>query len=281
MLESTRGLCAAAEAEGLTLIPLKGTALNLLGIYDDPGLRTQCDVDLLTSRDQILRMDRLLHQHGFEEDRIPHAYELRHSHHLRYVQEGAPTRLLLELHWTGLLDRYSRRDEERRILARCGMQVVQGVELRMLAPDDLVLLVMLHFCIHRYRGQLKWLVDVAELARQFEDVLDWSAIWARAQRIGALRAVSLAAELARNHLAAPIPHHGRLTLALGLLRQLAPIQSVVTSQPQPAWRHRLLINILQYDSPLHAALFLAGKGTEVLERERGIRLPVPRRDKLR
>jgi len=267
-------------------------------VYDDPGLRAQCDLDLLVPRHQVRPMDRLLQRMGFEEDAVSHAYELRHSHHLRYRlgapcgAKGArrdPTRVLLELHWTGLLTKFARRNEERQILARARKHELRGAVLCMLAPEDLTLLVLLHFCGHRYRAQLKWVVDVAELARFFGAELSWDTIWDRARRIGALRALTLGTEFARTLLDAPIPFRPRstprltprATPLLGALRRLNPVEDLVTSQPQPAWAWRALIDLLEYDSPLYGLLFLLGKGTELLERYRGIRLPVLRRHPLR
>ena len=270
LLDEGQRLCAAACAEGLTLVPLKGTALHLIDVYE-PGLRTQCDLDLLAPREELEALDGLLRRAGWQEDAEHRSYALRHQHHLTYWRDGQ--RMLLELHWTGLLAQFSDRAVERALLARCVTRQVRGQPLRLLATSDLCFLVILHFCFHRFRAQLKWLVDIAELARAGGAELRWDEVYGLARRVGALRATTLAVELARELLDAPIPPPPRRPRLLPALARLAPALALVRSEPQPSLRERALIDLLAYDSPLHGARFLGRKAVELLER-RGLRLPL-------
>jgi hypothetical protein len=273
--DETLRLCGAAAEQGLTLVPIKGAALNLL-LYRDLGLRAMCDLDLWASRPQLAAVEALLQRCGYR-DETPRGYALRHSHHLKYILELGPRRVMVELHWTGLLADYASPDEEQRMLARARPQQLDpdGPRLGLLHPDDLTLVVILHLAVHRYRAQLKWLVDVAELARAF--AVDWPALWAAAGRVGGLRAATLAALLARELLDAPIPTPPRAPWLLDWLRRASPPADLVASEPQASWPRRALVNLLAYDSPLHGLRFLARKGDELLERYHGIRLS--RRDR--
>ena len=74
-----------------------------------------------------------------------------------------------------------------------------------LDPIDSLLSVGLHLAQHRYRVQLKWLVDVAEVARYYEPAIDWDEFWRRTQELGALRAMTYVFVLAKELLQAPLP----------------------------------------------------------------------------
>jgi hypothetical protein len=129
----------------------------------------------------------------------------------------------------------------------------------------------MHLIAHRYRDQLKWLVDLAEVAHHF--TLDWDVIWQRAERLGALRATILSITLAQTLLEAPIPPPPSTPFCLSLLAALNPEHNIITSQPQPSWLERALIDLLAFDSPAQGALFWVRKTSELLERYGHLRLP--------
>jgi hypothetical protein len=257
-------LCAEAEAAGLTLIPLKGCALNLARPYAELGLRSMCDLDLLAPRQELEALGSFLLERGYRAGQHQDRHR-RFLHHLGYLGERGGEAISLELHWTALHVMFSRADEDRGMLARAERWSHGGAAVRVLGPEDSLLVVALHLAVHRFRAQLKWLVDVAELARFFEGRLDWAAVWERARRVGGARSLAHALGLAAELLQAPV----MIPAGLGsprLMRWLGPAADLVGSRPQPALGRRLLVNLLQYDSPLGGLRYLLHKGAELLER---------------
>jgi hypothetical protein len=213
MMDEARRLCGAAEAQGLMLVPLKGAALNSGLPYDDLSLRAMCDLDLLTRRGQMNQVERLMRQEGYEGfgDRT---YYLRYSHHLHYRRPlGGDRFIYLELHWTALRAAFGRPAYDEALLQRSVVRRHQGVAFRALHPDDLMLTLLLHLADHRFRAQLKWGVDLAEVARVYEGILDWLAIFDQARMLGASRVVSYAAALVQELFQGPLPRIESRSLA--------------------------------------------------------------------
>jgi hypothetical protein len=271
LVAEARRLCAAAEEEGLTLIPLKGAALNMGLPYADLGLRPMVDLDLLTRRGEMAHLEGLLLRCGFSPCGQRATY-LRWYHHTGYFRQVGGIGVLVELHWTALHVMYGHPGIDGEVVARAGLRSVEGEPLRFLDPAAMLLSVALHVAVHRYRAGLKWLVDVAELARSTAAEIDWDWLWRTAHAAGARRALSHVFHLARHLLAAPLPAE-RGSLLQSALGHLSPPETLVCSAPQPRLLGRVAINLLQYDSPLDGLAYAFHKGAEILERTTGIERP--------
>jgi hypothetical protein len=270
MMEQARLVCSQAEASGLMLIPLKGAALNMGLPYQDLGLRSMCDLDLLAQRRQFEEIEALLRDEGYCPI-MDRSYYRRHSHHFHYKKDLGKDTISLELHWTPLLKMFCHPVLEDEMFRRSRLHLFQGRSIRVLQPEDFTLGILMHLVAHRYRDQLKWLVDLAEVAHHFP--LDWNVIWQHAERLGALRATTMAIMHAQTLLEAPIPPSSSTPFLLPLLHALNPESNLLTSQPQPSWVERALIDLLAYDSPAQGLLFLLRKNSELLERYGHLRLP--------
>lgn len=270
LMEQAQSLCCRAEARGLVLIPLKGAALNMGLPYNDLSLREMCDLDLLVPPGQLEGVERLLEEQGYVET-SDRGYHLRHLHHLTYMREVGDQHVMVELHWTPLYAIWSSPRQEAAMIERSRVLRCGGAGIRALDTEDMLLTVILHLAAHRYRAQLKWLVDIAELARC--QPVAWDRVWRRAKKLGAYRAVYFACHLAGQLLEAPIPLPARAPLLHSLMIAASSVESLVTSQEQPEMTRRALINLLQFDSPLGGLGYLAHKGTELLERRWGLRVP--------
>jgi hypothetical protein len=262
-----RRLCAAAEAEGLAIIPLKGTALNLAGPYRDLGLREQCDIDLLARPDQLETVERLFRRLGCR-PQGSREYSRRYQHHFKFTHGDPSAPVLIELHWTAFHSSFHRLDHDVAALLRSHCVEVEGDTLRMLDPVDTMLSVALHLAVHRYREQLKWLVDVAELGRQRGPTLDWEQLWRRAGALGAKRAVAYAFRLASELLQAPLPMPPGSARLLALTQRLSPPEQLIASCPQPGWGQRAAIDLLGHDGPVGGLRSLVRKGRELVYRRR-------------
>jgi hypothetical protein len=94
---------------------------------------------------------------------------------------------------------------------RLGSLSVGGVGLAWLAPEDLLFLLCLHGCKHKWE-RLKWIFDVAELVRVYGS-LNWHELMDYARRTGSERMVGVSLFLASDLLGASLP-----TALLDLLR---------------------------------------------------------------
>jgi hypothetical protein len=251
LVEFALEVCAAAETAGLTLIPFKGAALNLGQPYGDLRLREQSDIDLLARPEQFEQLRELLADLGCRPSG-EHEHSRRRQHELKFAYGGKRAPLLVELHWTPFFEPFQQRQTDEAALGRAVPVERQGRVIRLLDSVDTMLSLALHLAVHRYREQLKWLVDVAELARQLGDRLDGPELWRRASAIQAVRAVSRAFELARELLGAPLPAPPARPRCIGLMRRLSPAVRLVRSQHQPSWPRRAAIDLLLHDSLRHA-----------------------------
>lgn len=273
LLAHALNLCGSAEAQGLTLVPLKGIALQVAGIYPQPGMRAQCDIDLLTERSQIDAVDALLRQAGFVYRGDP-GYALRHQHHLKYVLSGASgSHTLVELHWTPFFVTYGQPTRDAAALRRTSCRTWCGQAVRMLDPIDMLLSVSLHLAVHRYRAALKWLVDVAELARHQAGTSNAAELWQRADALGARRALGRVFGLATALLTAPLPATSALGPLGWLLARQTPALALITSADQPSLPVRLAIDLLQSDHPWSTVVNTGAKLAELIERRGGPRFP--------
>lgn len=273
LVEEAVRLCAEAEQAGLTLVPLKGSALNLGLPYHDLSMRSMCDLDLLTRREQVADLDRFLTERGYRLQGPPRDALERYGSHLGYLGAGQSS-VRVELHWTALGLLFGRPEADAELLQRTRLHSYGGLALRVLDRQASILGVLLHLAGHRYGGQLKWLVDLNELSRSPFDPFDWSDLWGTINSLGATRACAHSVLLARDLLQAPIPLARPASLLSSALWALAPPQLLVTGE-LPRWRERLwpLISFAQNDSPWDALRFLLYKGTQSLEHRLGVRLP--------
>lgn len=274
LMDEARGLCALAEERGLLLIPLKGAALNMGLPYDDLSLRSMSDLDLLTSRDQVESLTSLLMERGYEPCGGARGMRtsLRYSYHFMFEREVRGLHVHLELHWTAMRLLYCRPEEDDQVIQRAALRPWGDALVRVLHPEDQLLAVILHFAEHRFRCQLKWLVDVAELCRAHEGELDWPRLAARVRAMGAERVCGHALELAAVYLDAPAP--GGFSVPLRpLLARLNPIEALVEARPYPPVAARALSDLLLFDAPVDGLAFLFHRGSELLDRHLGLTVP--------
>ncbi len=274
-LAHCRRLCEAGRGQGLVLVPLKGAALLLLGVYPGLGLRDQADLDLLTTRAQLPAAHGLLLDQGYAPVASPRQ-SARHEQNVAYVlrREGAPP-LWLDLHWTPFQTLFSRPPLDRAAWDRlqahpCG----GGADLWLLAPEDQLLSLTTHLAHHRYRGSLKWAVDLLALVEHLGPTLDWETVRRRALQLGALRSTRHCLRLVQELLGVRLLPPAWLPGGAGasLLRLATPPEALVASVALPPLWWRTLVDLLSQDRLRAGARYLSLKAGEVRER-RGARVP--------
>ena len=264
-LRETVAMCTQASALGAVLLPLKGIALIAAGLYSDPSFRSMCDVDLLCQPDRFEQVLALLRDGGLEETEDSVARRDYH-HHATLVKAIGNRRLMFELHWQPTLGIYAYQDVVAGWFSRSRRVSTPDGELPGLSPTDLLLSVCLHLATHRFRGALKWLVDIAEISRRWRAEIDWQQLWGDARRLGAASALTFGFRMAVRLLDAPISELPPLGLRERLGRCLSPDTVLVRSGPQPDNLSRALINLLLYDDSRDGLRFLQHKAADIAER---------------
>jgi len=241
--------------------------------YPEIDLRTITDVDLVARRAEYPQLERLLQHLGFTPS-TARSHELRHEHHVQYFRERQPRRVMAELHWTPFYMLYSSPAADEAALSRAAPHTYDGTDFTLLDPEDTLLSLVLHLAMHRYRGQLKWAVDIAAALDHFGPQLSWPTLWDRAERLGASRALAFGLWLCGHVLQEPgVEVSPRRELRWHLLRHLTPHDGLVHAHPQPeSWR-RTLTDLSLCDTLLDGLRHVAFKATEVHERKRPHRLP--------
>ena len=136
----------ALRESDIPVIVLKGACLAET-IYGNIALRSMGDVDLLVRREDMARVVQILGNLGYSagyDYRIED--ELAVNHHLPPMK--GPRQLTIEVHWTIVDAPHFAALEEKEIAktweTRKGCGYCAGASVFMLAPEDLVL----HLCVH-------------------------------------------------------------------------------------------------------------------------------------
>jgi hypothetical protein len=163
-VEETRRVVAALNAERLTPLILKGTALAY-SVYPRPHLRTREDTDLLASQAAVADVVRVLGELGYRRhERLPGERVLRQDTYLRKDDSGYPH--ALDLHWAisnrpALAHSLDYADIRRRAVA---VEALSPCAMGLCHEDAL-----LHACLHRLahgdEENLIWLYDIHLLVK--------------------------------------------------------------------------------------------------------------------
>jgi hypothetical protein len=185
---------------GVEAVSFKGPALAAQ-LHGNVALRESTDIDLFVRAEQVPRVKEVLAS-------LPY----RPSQQLTPQQERAFLRsgceltfdhdagFCLDVHWQAAPAHFCARLPEA-VWNRLQALSIAGAELRVFAPEDLLVLLSIHGTKHLWR-RLVWVEDVAALARM---KLDWDALWRCAREMRARRMVLLGLRLACELLGAPLP----------------------------------------------------------------------------
>lgn len=180
----------AFHAASIDAVLLKGLHLNL-GIHGDLGARELWDIDVLVPETDLARTQDVLLDAGYGPTDRPSIKEqcARHRHLLPFMREGnAP----VEVHWT--IETYGGpyRVDPDGIHRRAVRADLDGLQLRVLCPEDLVLYMALKVAYQdQFNMALRGLWDLAEVLRKEGDRLDWDGMHARAGQWKVTRCLSL------------------------------------------------------------------------------------------
>lgn len=179
----------------LPIIALKGAHL-IEAVYDDIGLRTVGDIDLLARKDDLLRIDKELLALGYKAVGPC-------THHIRYTapKNGFP----IEIHWVLAGPELPIQVDVESLWSRAQPLTLAQAPALALSPEDLLLHLCLHTARHVHDMRIRMLCDIGEVVRRYGAGLDWQEISARARQWGIVRAVYVVLQLAHELLEVTVP----------------------------------------------------------------------------
>ena len=195
------------DQRGVPTVALKGIALAHM-VYADPTLRPMQDIDIWVPSDRLDDAAQALQIAGFHtprrHDGLWHPGERTPA--VERILEIRKTPLLFELHgslrsWAGLPAHVSET-----AWARSHETQIDGLNVRVLAPTDMLLHVGLHLSRKDlFRSGLAGLLDLRLVLEQWRDLWNWAALTDEYLRFGIDLWMRLAFHLARELVAAPVP----------------------------------------------------------------------------
>ncbi|MCW5848746.1 MAG: nucleotidyltransferase family protein [Anaerolineae bacterium] len=174
-------LLRAFESAGIPTLILKGASLTLL-YYQDYGLRSMGDFDILVPTAQAPAALQVLHDRGFSSSRrlrevFKEGY-LRVTHAFGFVDSQGWE---VDLHWHVLVDCcWPEADED--FWAAALSITVNGVPTRALTPADELLYICVHGLKWNYIPPFRWVADALTLLQRVPD-MDWNRVVQQAERL--------------------------------------------------------------------------------------------------
>lgn len=193
------------KENSISAIPLKGPSLAALA-YGDLALRQYLDLDiLLQQRDmekavEVLTNDRYKLRLSLTPRQLQDELRSEHQHHLEL--SGADGRVLIELHWQLMPERFFFTPDLDPMWNRHVQRTFAGATVNSLSVEDLVIFLCVHGWKHHW-SQLSWIADLAGLVRN--TAIDWPRLLHGAEETASKRRVLLGFGLAKHLLRAPLP----------------------------------------------------------------------------
>ncbi len=172
--------------EGIPVIVLKGVHIAEI-VYENIGLRSMTDMDLLFRKKDLAIAQRKLMEAGY----YPHN-----------------NRLPLDIHWSiehNIVPPLP--IDEEGLWQRAQPASIAGVEVLVLSREDLLLHLCLHLSFHHLFGfaGVRTLYDIRETIRHYKTTMDWDELKGRAREWRAGNAIYLALLLAKELVSAEVP----------------------------------------------------------------------------
>lgn len=174
------------EANGIKTLPFKGPVLAQVA-YGNLNLRTYADLDVLVYPGDVSRAIELLVSMGYNQpERVPGIPERDYEaieNHLACYRPDLGARV--EVHWAITPRSCFYPDKLKDLEGNLDVTNIAGSEIRTMGIDDLLVILCVHGCKHRW-DQLKWVCDTAELVRRNPQV-GWESVLRKAEDRHVLR----------------------------------------------------------------------------------------------
>lgn len=177
-----RKVMAALAAEGVDAMPFKGIALALRH-HGNLALRPMADADVLVHKRDLARAQAILQALGWQYRYAPErmAHDVHSHDYVNAAKSG------FDLHWYALHESPVP-DIDEGLWQRAGRGVWQGLPVRWMGREDLVLAALVNGMREREAMRFEWVVDVARVVGDGAP-FDWALVWDEAARRGLRRRV--------------------------------------------------------------------------------------------
>lgn len=204
--QALRLVLLALEREKVEVIVLKGAYLAQV-VYQDIGLRSMSDVDLLVRPEQLETARQVLVDLGYGTVKEEAAH---HHDWYRHPDSG----LDVELHWALVSAQDTVQIDHAGLWVRAIPVAIAGVPVHVPAVEDTLLHLMVHTTLQHvfHHFGLRGLCDVQQMIYRYHTQIDWQTLCARARTWTCQRSTYLVLLLARDLLGAPVPSHALAAL---------------------------------------------------------------------
>jgi hypothetical protein len=206
MMRELMKLLASMEAQQIRVLPYKGPTLAMIA-YGDLSMRQCGDLDILVPKRDIDRAKAILEAHSYRRDSnwdaASEAARVELAHEYDYVYVRKDPAVMVELHWQVMGKLFSFDPDPDDLWTRAAPQLIAGASVRMLEPEDLILILCAHGMKH-FWSRLGWLCDIAEYIRNGPAV-DWKKLLHRADELRAGGMTLLGLTLIHRVLGAAVP----------------------------------------------------------------------------
>jgi hypothetical protein len=202
LYQTLSAVLAALRDADIRVIVLKGAHLAQ-NIYRDIAARPMTDIDLMLQESDLSRAYARLSSLGYSRLERPHVK----PEHYSPLPHGNPLvsqeRIPIELHWT--IETGPFHIDVDGLWQRAQAMSIAGVEVLVLAPEDLVLHLCVHAAFHHHFDQgLRPLWDIVKVLERHGSDIDWREVQHRAVEWGIRKHVHLALFLANALLGAAV-----------------------------------------------------------------------------
>jgi len=190
------------QEQGIRALPLKGPALAIAA-YGNLALRQFCDLDILVSKEDMLKAKEVLMSHGYhptlELTASQEAAYLESHHDYKFVR--AKDGVAVEIQWHITQWKFAFPFDFEDAWKHREVIILAGGSVFNLAPEILLLMLCVHGTKHRWE-QLKWICDIAQVLDSSRQKLDWDRLMDKACTLGGERMLLLGLWLAHHLLGA-------------------------------------------------------------------------------
>jgi hypothetical protein len=233
MMRELIKLISAMESQQIRVLPYKGPTLAMIA-YGDLSLRQCGDLDILVPKRDVEKAKASLiaggYQPSFQTDEVTESNRVALPQEYDYVYSRKDPSVMVELHWQVMGKLFSFDPDPDDLWTRAIPQNIAGATLRMLSPEDLLLILCAHGMKH-FWTRLGWICDLAEFIRS-NPKIDWQTLLKRSRQLNAGGMLLLGLVLANRVAQAEVPQEVLSLARRTVHQQAAQLQQELFAEQQ-------------------------------------------------
>lgn len=161
--------------ENIEIILLKGAALAV-AVYQDIGLRSMSDIDLLIKKDDLYKVINILRQANYApvtKENVSNEWNYEYSMNIHFFKQIEP-RIEFDLHWNLIRPPMFFPIKEENIWEKAKEIKIGDEKTLILSNEDMILHLCSHYSFHHtFNFGLRSLCDIAETIRMNGAEINW------------------------------------------------------------------------------------------------------------